>query len=226
MIRSASRTPAFIIAIMTTSVMMLFSAPAPAFAVTMHSQPPAPPIPSSSSQAVSTELPSSLVAKAAPFVSVHGGHAVLTSAAKAHLTTADYSAVAASIRQFNATPSATSGSGVAPVAYSNPSTRPHASQSAPAVAPAGCAWSWNFTPHWYGWTFWMNDCAVHVFIGLLATGSGAAWVAAEMGGIPGVVAAALALAAGALLTQEAACNAMGYGGVGYGDFVGTYFFYC
>ena len=84
--------------------------------------------------------------------------------------------------------------------------------------------SWNST--FYGWTFWMNDCAADVVDSwLLFIGGGAALTAAIQGflNVPYDVAAIVAaaaggLGAGALAAQINTCKALGYGGVGYGQF--------
>ncbi|HEY8642358.1 MAG TPA: hypothetical protein VIO84_06265 [Candidatus Dormibacteraeota bacterium] len=101
--------------------------------------------------------------------------------------------------------------------------------------PPGCNWNWNWDSHWYGWTFYMNDCAASVIRDWLwGIGAGAAFIAAMQAflNVPVDIAAVVAgaagnLGAGALAAQISTCEALGYGGVGYGTlWVPVAYLYC
>ena len=110
-------------------------------------------------------LPANIIADATPYVVASGHHATVEAAAKQHLTAAEYTAVIQSVARFNSEPATLANTATKFGVSSSSAVAVHSN----AVSPMdGCAWSWNWTSHWYGWTFWMNDCAVNVIIaGLL-----------------------------------------------------------
>jgi len=166
-------------------------------------------------------LPANIIADATPYVVASGHHATVEAAAKQHLTAAEYTAVIQSVARFNSEPATLANTATKSGVSSSSAVASHSN----AVRPMdGCAWSWNWTNHWYGWTFWMNDCAVDVIEGALLYGGGIAFAISALQGyldIPYNIAATVGVVlagvgAGGLYLQESACKAAGYGGVGYG----------